>query len=142
MEFVFFEDAPYIERAKPRSFEQLSVGGADTNPANPISPFAEKAISGPIALSILLGTDAPPEPAATAVELHAVAPVLQTNPAPPMTDPAEAIVDPVHRLPTRSLSDPAVPARSRLSPSQRAQLRRSSAGQKSEANPTYVTYTF
>jgi hypothetical protein len=49
--------------------------------------------------------------------------------------------DPNHRKFHRPLSDPAMPARSLLTPSQRAKLRSESGIRQSEGRSAYVTYT-
>jgi hypothetical protein len=49
--------------------------------------------------------------------------------------------DPCHRRLHRPLNDPLIPARSHLSPSQRAQLRRPAAPRESEDRTPYITYT-
>jgi capsular polysaccharide biosynthesis protein len=87
----------------------------------------------------------PEIPASIPVEIQAEIVSTKSQPitakvAEPVKIPAFIIepIDPNHR-PNRALSDPSIPARSRLTPSQRAQLRRPSA--PSEGRAAYVTYT-
>jgi hypothetical protein len=50
-------------------------------------------------------------------------------------------LDPCHRMPNRLFATGAIPARSRLSPSQRAQLRRQEPSRERDGRLAYVTYT-
>jgi hypothetical protein len=116
MEDSSCEEGRRFDRSALLSYEQLAT--PPSNPAHPISPFAESAPASPPAADIRPRTNA--AQSASAV-------------------PATAPHDPPPRLPIRVLSNPVVPARSRLTPSQRAELRRPSASRSNGC--AYVTYT-
>jgi capsular polysaccharide biosynthesis protein len=137
MENASREEGRRLNRATLLTYEQLAT--APSNPAHPISPFCglEVAAAPQIQLEIPVSTPVEVQPEIVAVEPQPIAAKV----AEPVRSPAFIIepVDPNHRQPNRTLSDPAMPARSRLTPSQRAQLRRPSA--TSESRASYVTYT-
>jgi len=118
-----------LDRTHLLTLEQLTATPAPASPARPLSPCSPppEAVAKPIVVA--------PPPVPVRIEpppvVHAPAPEPESLEA----------LDPCHRLPNRSLVDGSIPARSRLSPSQRAQLRRQAPSREREGRLAYVTYT-
>ena len=103
-------------RSRLLTFEQLSSGQMDSAPARQDKAVARKPGVAEAALPARRGSDRQ----------------IETNPS---------LSDPCHRVPGRSLSDPSLPSRSRLSPSQRALLHRPGMARDRSGRLGYVTYT-
>jgi len=135
-----------LDRANLLTFEQITATHSPASPTRPHSPFGEP----PVALAAPASVTHTPEPAPAPVvaEVAALAPPADPPPvvhvAAPAPEPlalSSAVFDPCHRLPNHSLADSSIPTRSRLSPSQRAQLRRPAQSRDREGRLAYVTYT-
>jgi hypothetical protein len=116
METLPRDEAKRLMRAKLLSFEQLASGQTESAPARPDGT-----------------TDATPK------LTNAAQPARRASDQP--IEISQPVTDPCHRVPVRSLNDPSLPSRSRLSPSQRAQLHRPVLARDRSERLGYVTYT-
>jgi hypothetical protein len=124
MEIIPKDEPKRLDRSRLLSFEQLTARDAAGTPLRRFLPFTALPVLPPV-----------PETGAERVDTARREP----DDASQLADLLIAqIADPCHRQPTRALSDASIPIRSRLSPSQRQQLRGPSSAR--EGRP-YVTYT-
>jgi hypothetical protein len=136
METTHASETKRLNRSNLLTFERIAAAHAAATPNRPLSPFS------PPPVAAQPDTPAPPPPTQPMIG----APVRPAAPTSVMRAAASApesleSLDPSCRLPNRSPDDGALPTRSRLSPSQRAQLRRQTPPREREGRLAYVTYT-